>query len=122
MNYLYGDQVPQRMGNAHPNTVPYQEFPTEDGHMILAWAMTASLPASARPQAERMGRGRALASNAARLAHRAELVEMIRRVTLTRTRAWVQLLEQHAVPCGPINTVREVFEDPQVRLAACRSP
>src|SRR5690606_29530864 len=36
MNYLYGHQVPQRMGNAHPNTVPYQDFPTQDGYMILA--------------------------------------------------------------------------------------
>ena len=117
MNYLYGDQVPQRMGNAHPNTVPYQEFPTEDGHMILAVGNDGQFArfcqAAGRSEWAEDERFR---SNAARLAHRAELVEMIRRVTLTRsTRAWVQLLEQHAVPCGPINTVREVFEDPQVR-------
>lgn len=117
MNYLYGDQVPQRMGNAHPNTVPYQAFPTEDGHMILAVGNDGQFArfcqAAGRSEWAEDERFR---SNAARLAHRAELVEMIRRVTLTRsTRAWVQLLEQHAVPCGPINTVREVFEDPQVR-------
>ncbi|KGH08670.1 CaiB/BaiF CoA transferase family protein [Comamonas thiooxydans] len=117
MNYLYGDQVPQRMGNAHPNTVPYQEFPTEDGHMILAVGNDGQFArfcqAAGRSEWAEDERFR---SNAARLAHRAELVAMIRRVTLTRsTRAWVQLLEQHAVPCGPINTVREVFEDPQVR-------
>ena len=117
MNYLYGDQVPQRMGNAHPNTVPYQAFPTEDGHMILAVGNDGQFArfcqAAGRSEWAEDERFR---SNAARLAHRAELVEMIRRVTLTRsTRAWVQLLEQHAVPCGPINTVREVFDDPQVR-------
>ena len=54
--------------------------------------------------------------NAGRLQHRAELVERIRALTVTRsTRDWIALLEQHAVPCGPINTVADVFADPQVQ-------
>ena len=117
MNYLYGKQVPQRMGNAHPNTVPYQDFPTADGHMILAIGNDGQFArfcqAIGEPgwaQDERFMR------NAARLANRTELVERILAVTATRTtRDWISLLEQHAVPCGPINTVRDVFEDPQVK-------
>ncbi len=117
MNFLYGDKEPQRMGNAHPNTVPYQDFPTADGHMILAigndgqfarFGQAIGAPGwAADPRFVR---------NDGRLAHRTELVERIRAVTVTRTtRDWIALLEQHAVPCGPINTVRDVFNDPQVK-------
>ena len=116
MNFLYGDKVPQRMGNAHPNTVPYQDFPTADGHLILAIGNDSQFArfcdAIGEPdwaQDERFAR------NTARLANRAELVARICAVTVTRsTRDWIDLLQQH-VPCGPINTVREVFEDPQVK-------
>lgn len=117
MNYLYGKQMPQRMGNAHPNTVPYQDFPTQDGHMILAIGNDGQFArfcqAIGQPgwaEDERFTR------NAARLANRTELVERIRAITVTRsTRDWITLLEQHAVPCGPINTVRDVFDDPHVK-------
>ena len=117
MNYLYGNQVPPRMGNAHPNTVPYQDFPTADGHMILAVGNDGQFErfchVAGRPEWASDSR---FATNAARIAHRDALIPLIREVTATRTtRDWIALLEQHAVPCGPINTVREVFEDPQVR-------
>ncbi|WP_159913587.1 CaiB/BaiF CoA-transferase family protein [Pantoea sp. 18069] len=117
MNYLYGSQVPQRMGNAHPNTVPYQDFPTQDGHMILAIGNDGQFvrfcAAIGRPD---WGVDERFARNAARLQHREELVERIRAITATRTtRDWIALLEQHAVPCGPINTVADVFGDPQVK-------
>ena len=117
MNYLYGQQVPQRMGNAHPNTVPYQDFATQDGHMILAIGndgqfarFCAAIDHPEWAQDERFG------CNAARLQHRVELVQRIRAITATRTtRDWIALLERHAVPCGPINTVADVFNDPQVQ-------
>lgn len=117
MNYLYGHQVPQRMGNAHPNTVPYQDFPTQDGYMILAVGNDGQFArfCQAIDQAQ-WAQDPRFATNAARLAHRAELIERIRAVTVTRSTAqWIALLEQHAVPCGPINTVRDVFADPQVQ-------
>ena len=117
MNYLYSGKVPQRMGNAHPNTVPYQDFPTQDGHMILAvgndgqfarFSLAAGQPGWAQDAR--------FSSNAARVAHRNELVALIQSVTVGRTTYdWITLLEQHGVPCGPINTVREVFDDPQVK-------
>ena len=117
MNYLYGGKVPQRMGNAHPNTVPYQDFPTADGHMILAVGNDGQFArlwhAAGQPGRAQDAR---FATNAARVAHRHELVALIRGVTVGKpTRDWIALLEQHGVPCGPINTVREVFDDPQVK-------
>ena len=117
MNFLYGDKVPQRMGNAHPNTVPYQDFPTADGHMILAIGNDGQFARFCHAIGEPgWAQDARFTHNAARLANRAELVERIRAVTVMRTtRDWIALLEQHAVPCGPINTVRDVFEDPQVK-------
>ncbi|MET1116863.1 MAG: CaiB/BaiF CoA-transferase family protein [Comamonas sp.] len=117
MNYLYGHQVPQRMGNAHPNTVPYQDFPTQDGHMILAIGNDGQFVrfcgAIGQPD---WAADERFARNAGRLQHREELVARIRALTVTRsTRDWIALLEQHAVPCGPINSVADVFDDPQVK-------
>jgi len=117
MNYLYGGQAPRRMGNAHPNTVPYQDFPTADGHMILAIGNDGQFArfCHAVGRAEWAADER-FATNAARLAHREVLIPLLREVTAQRgTRAWIALLEQHAVPCGPINTVADVFADEQVR-------
>lgn len=117
MNYLYSGQVPQRMNDAHPNTVPYQDFPTKDGHMILAVGNDGQFArfshAAGHPGWAQDVR---FANNAARVANRTELVAMIKGVTVTKTtHDWITLLEQHGVPCGPINTVRDVFNDPQVK-------
>ncbi|MEN9889183.1 MAG: hypothetical protein RL559_1220 [Pseudomonadota bacterium] len=117
MNYLHSGQTPRRMGNAHPNTVPYQDFPTADGHMILAIGNDGQFArfcaAAGQPDWARDPR---YATNAARLAHRGELIARLRELTRTRsTSEWVALLESVAVPCGPINTIADVFADPQVQ-------
>lgn len=119
MNHLYGDaaQPPRRLGNAHPNTVPYQDFPSADGHIILAIGNDGQFArfcqAVGQPEWALDPR---YATNAARVAHRAELVAQIHRLTVTRPSAdWIALLERHEVPCGPINTVAQVFADPQVQ-------
>lgn len=117
MNYLHSGQTPRRMGNAHPNTVPYQDFPTADGHMILAIGNDGQFArfcaAAGQPEWARDPR---YATNSARLAHRGELIERLRELTRKRsTSQWVALLESVAVPCGPINTIADVFADPQVQ-------
>ena len=117
MNYLYSGQLPQRMGNAHPNTVPYQDFPTADGHMILAIGNDGQFAkfCEAVGHAEWSCDER-FATNAARVTHRQALIPMIQAVTQTRnTSAWVSLLENLGVPCGPIHTVDQVYQDRQVR-------
>jgi crotonobetainyl-CoA:carnitine CoA-transferase CaiB-like acyl-CoA transferase len=115
MNHLYG-RTPVRMGNAHPNTVPYQDFPTADGYMILAMGndsqFAAFCKAVDRPEWAQDERFR---TNSARVRNRATLVPLIRQITVMRsTRDWIALFETVGVPCGPINTLAEVFQDPQV--------
>jgi crotonobetainyl-CoA:carnitine CoA-transferase CaiB-like acyl-CoA transferase len=122
MNYLVGGRPPVRMGNAHPNIVPYQDFPTADGHMIVAVGNDAQF---ARLAAELDRPGWAadprFATNAARVANRETLIAAIREVTVTRpTTDWVLRLERAQVPCGPINALDAVFADPQVRARALR--
>lgn len=122
MNYLTTGVPPKRMGNAHPNIVPYQDFPTADGDIIL----TVGNDGQFRKFAEVAGRPEwaddpRFASNKARVAHRQELVPMIRQVTVFRTTAeWVAALEQAGVPCGPINDLAQVFADPQVQARGMR--
>jgi len=115
-NYLAGGLVPRRMGNAHPNIVPYQAFPTADGDIILAVGndgQFAKLCAVAgHPEWSSDPR---YASNAQRVANRAVLVPLLRQATVMRTSAeWISALEAAGVPCGPINRIDEVFADPQV--------
>lgn len=121
-NYLIGGEVPRRMGNAHPNIVPYQDFPTADGYMIIAVGNDSQFAnlceALDRPQWARDARFR---TNPQRVKHRDELVEALRGVTLTRTTAqWVSMLEARGVPCGPINRMDQVFADPQVQARTMR--
>ncbi len=122
MNYLVGGQVPQRMGNAHPNVVPYQDFPSADGHFIIAVGNDGQFARLA----EAMGRpdwatDPAYATNAARVTNRAALVAAIGALSIGRpAAAWIARLEQAGVPCGPINTLADVFADPHVAARGTR--
>ena len=121
-NYLIGEQVPQRMGNAHPNIVPYQDFPTADGHMIVTVGNDAQFARFAavlgHPQ---WAQDERFATNPQRVRHRELLVALIREATLARsTDDWVAAMEAANVPCGPINTLDRVFANPQVRSRGLR--
>ena len=115
-NYLVGGKLPHRLGTAHPNTVPYQVFPTRDGFIIIA--------ANNDRQFERfceVARAPELlvdadfASNALRVRNRDRLIPQIEAVTRTRgTAAWMEALGAAGVPCAPVNTIDQVFADPQV--------
>jgi len=117
MNYLTTGVSPKRLGNAHPNIVPYQDFPTADGDFIL----TVGNDSQFRRFAEVAGRPEwaddpRFASNKQRVANRAVLVPLIRQATVFKTTAqWVAQLEAVGVPCGPINDLAQVFSDPQVQ-------
>ena len=117
MNYLTTGVAPQRLGNAHPNIVPYQDFPTADGDFIL----TVGNDSQFRKFAEVAGRSEwvedpRFATNKLRVANRGVLVPLIRQVTVFKTTAeWVAQLEAVGVPCGPINDLAQVFADPQVK-------
>jgi crotonobetainyl-CoA:carnitine CoA-transferase CaiB-like acyl-CoA transferase len=112
MNHLAGGMVPARMGNAHPNIVPYQVFATADGFLILAIAndrqfrrFCAAAGLAADPR---------FATNADRVGHRETLIALLKPVMASRTNAdWINALEAVNVPCGPINRIDQVFADPQ---------
>ena len=122
MNYLNTGVSPKRLGNAHPNIVPYQDFPSADGNFIIAvgndgqfrkLCEVADLTALADDPR--------FSSNKARVAHRAELIPLLRQATVFKTTAeWVTLLEAAGVPCGPINDLAQVFADPQVQARGLR--
>ncbi|MFY1053217.1 CaiB/BaiF CoA transferase family protein [Ectopseudomonas khazarica] len=117
MNYLTTGASPKRLGNAHPNIVPYQDFPSADGNFILAVGNDGQF----RKFCEVAGiAGLAddprYATNKARVANRAELIPQLRQATVFKTTAqWIALLEAAGVPCGPINDLQQVFADPQVQ-------
>ncbi len=116
-NYFATGKPPKRIGNLHPNIVPYQPFKTADGDVILACgndnlfrkfceaAGCTELADDAR-----------FASNGKRVENRAELTRLLQAVFARRnTREWVEILEAAGVPNGPINNVAQVFEEPQVK-------
>ncbi|MBU3057176.1 CaiB/BaiF CoA transferase family protein [Pseudomonas indica] len=122
MNYLTTGVPPRRLGNAHPNIVPYQDFPTADGDIIL----TVGNDSQFRKFCEVAGFREwaddpRFSTNQARVAHRAELIPLIRQATVFKTTAqWVALLEEAGVPCGPINDLAQMFADPQVQARGLR--
>ena len=117
MNYLVGGKPPQRLGNAHPNIVPYQAFPTQDGHIILAVGNDSQFAkfcqVAGRPE---LAKDERYATNPQRVAHRRELVPVIEELLMQRpSRDWLSALEAVGVPCGPINDLEQVFADPHVQ-------
>jgi len=120
--YLVSGQLPVRRGNAHPSIVPYQDFPTADGELLLTVGNDLQFrrfcAVVGRPEWAEDPR---FASNAARVAHRVELVALIRQRTVFRTTAdWMAELEAAGVPCGPVNDLAQVFADPQVQARGLR--
>jgi crotonobetainyl-CoA:carnitine CoA-transferase CaiB-like acyl-CoA transferase len=122
LNYLMSGVSPARLGNAHPNIVPYQTFATSDGHFILAvgndsqfrrFCETAGCPELADDEL--------FANNPARVANREALVPLIEAQTRRRpTGHWIADLQAAGVPCGPINDLEAVFADEQVRYRGLR--
>lgn len=116
-NYLVGKQVPERLGNAHPNIVPYQAFATQDGHMILAIGNDRQFQAFCEVVgALELAKDERFSTNPQRVEHREEVCDQVSGLLQTQTTAyWLQALEKVSVPCSPINTIDQVFEDPHLR-------
>jgi crotonobetainyl-CoA:carnitine CoA-transferase CaiB-like acyl-CoA transferase len=117
LNYLISGVPPGRRGTAHPNIVPYQAFATADGYLMLAVGNDRQFEgfcgAAGRPELATDARFR---TNAGRVANRALLIPEIDRLCrLKTTRQWLAVLAPIGVPCGPINNLAEVFDEPQVK-------
>ncbi|GAA5131410.1 CaiB/BaiF CoA transferase family protein [Alloalcanivorax gelatiniphagus] len=122
MNFLTTGRSPQRAGNAHPNIVPYQDFPTADGDLILTVGnddqFARFCEVAGHPEWAEDPR---FATNRSRVEHREVLVPLLRQTTVMKTtREWLDDLEAVGVPCGPVNTLEQVFEDPQAQARGLR--
>ncbi|MFO8047386.1 MAG: CaiB/BaiF CoA-transferase family protein [Halomonas sp.] len=117
LNTLVSGKDPERHGNAHPNIVPYQAFACADGHLVLTVGNDAQFARFAKLLGHpEWAEDPAYASNAARVGNRHVLVPMIQALLMTRGRNdWLAELETRGIPAGPINTLTEVFDDPQVQ-------
>ncbi|MCC7260377.1 MAG: CoA transferase [Alphaproteobacteria bacterium] len=122
-NYLISGNVPERIGNAHPNIVPYQSFATRDGHMIVAVGNDNQFAKfcdcighselAADPQ---------YTTNAARVERRTVLVPLLAEAMVQKpTHEWLAVLEQAGVPCGPIHRIDEAFAHPQAQFRGVRA-
>jgi crotonobetainyl-CoA:carnitine CoA-transferase CaiB-like acyl-CoA transferase len=122
LNYLVSGTPPPRLGNAHPNIVPYQSFETKDGHVIITIGTDRQFREFCRIAGlNGVAENERFRSNEDRVQNRKELVTIIARVMPTRhTQEWVDALEAVAVPCGPINSIDQVFADRQVRHRGMR--
>ncbi len=115
LNYLVGGKVPQRLGNAHPNIVPYQTFETADGHIIMAvgndrqyaeYCKIIGAPELAEAPYD---------TNRGRVENRTNLIPLLAPLMKKRkTSEWVEAFESASVPCGPINTIDQIFANEQV--------
>ncbi|MGB8274831.1 MAG: CaiB/BaiF CoA-transferase family protein [Alphaproteobacteria bacterium] len=116
-NYLTSGEVPRRCGNHHPNIMPYQVFGAADGLMILAVGNDAQFERFCTFAGKReLARDPRYATNAARLGNRDTLTPIIADLIAAHPiRHWVDGLAKVNVPCGPINTVDQVFAEPQVK-------
>jgi glutaryl-CoA transferase len=115
-NYLVGNQVPTRLGNAHPNIVPYQSFATSDGHCIVAVGNDDQFSRFCEViQQPQLATDTDYSSNQDRVQHREQLIPVLEAAMLTQTRDyWLTHFEQAGVPAGPINNIDEVFNNEQI--------
>lgn len=119
-SYLVGGVVPARQGSAHPSIVPYQVMPSADGYFMLAVGNDAQFARLCDVIGEPLlAQDPRYRHNAARVAHRAELVPQLQQSLRRRpTAEWLPLLQQAQIPATPVNQIDQVFDDPQVQARA----
>jgi len=117
MNYLVTGENPQRLGNGHPNVVPYQTFSTKDGNIILAIGNDQQFSRfCGLCNKDALATNPLFSSNKQRVTNRKKLIPIIARELLKQTTDWwVAELENSQVPCGPVNTLNDVFNHPQIK-------
>jgi crotonobetainyl-CoA:carnitine CoA-transferase CaiB-like acyl-CoA transferase len=115
-NYLIGGKVPARWGNAHPNIVPYQNFKTADGYLVIGVASEVIWKRfCAAVRREELASDPRFVNNSKRVENRAELIALLSDMFVQRdNETWFKLLTEAEVPCAPVQTIDQVFQAPQV--------
>jgi crotonobetainyl-CoA:carnitine CoA-transferase CaiB-like acyl-CoA transferase len=122
LNFLTSGVAPTRLGNAHPNIVPYEVFKTTDGHIVLAVGNDTQFAryCALAGQSELSVDAR-FATNPERVKHRSVLVPIVTALMQQQTTAWwLENLNAASVPCGPVNTIEDVFADAHVQARGLR--
>ncbi|MGH2478881.1 MAG: CaiB/BaiF CoA transferase family protein, partial [Ktedonobacteraceae bacterium] len=116
-NYLISGKEAVRYGNGHPNIVPYQTFPTSDGHVVVACANDRHYQGLCRLlEREDLATDPRFATNALRVSQRAELVAELEKTFSRRTTTeWLSRLRAASIPSGPINSISQAFNAPQIQ-------
>src|SRR5215470_14337576 len=122
LNFWCSGEIPKRYGNAHANIVPYEVFASADGHIILAVGNDGQFAAFCRVAGyPTLCEDPRFRTNPDRVRNRLILVPIVQQILRQRrSRQWIDELEAAGVPCGPINDMKTVFEDPQVRYRGMR--
>ena len=117
MNYLVSQDIPKRMGNAHPNIVPYQTFQTADGFIILTVGNDSQFADFCHvANCQTLIHDPRFATNQVRVRNREFVIERLAKIIKAKTSEfWLQELEMKGVPCGPINDIEQVFDNPQIK-------
>ena len=117
MNYLATGENPERLGNQHPNIVPYQVMPSADGYFVLSVANDAAFARFCQmAQTEALLEDPHFSTAVARVRHREEVTETLNAITREKSTCWwIENLEKNGIVCGQINALDEVFSDPQVQ-------
>jgi len=117
LNFMTSGEAPTRAGNAHQNVVPYQVFKAADGYLILAVGNDSQFRSFAKAIGKpELGTDPKFATNRMRVANRDELIPMLENIILTGKRdEWIDKMEVAGVPCGPIQSIDQVFAHPQVK-------
>lgn len=120
--YLTSGELPPRLGNGHPNIVPYEVFPASDGFFILAVGNDEQFRRLCEfAQIPQIAEDESFATNASRVRNRHALIPMLKAATSQHSVAhWIEGLERLKVPCGPVNRIDQVFSDPQVQSRGIR--
>jgi crotonobetainyl-CoA:carnitine CoA-transferase CaiB-like acyl-CoA transferase len=116
-NFIATGENPKRLGNQHPNIVPYQVFPTKDGYIVLSVGNDPTFERFCKLTGqEGLLQDPRFATNAKRVENRQFVTDTLTPVMRSRTtKEWVSALEAAKIGCGPINTLKDVFADPQVQ-------
>jgi crotonobetainyl-CoA:carnitine CoA-transferase CaiB-like acyl-CoA transferase len=122
MNYLVGGMVPKRLGTSHPSIVPYQAFNGQDGQMVIAVGNDTQFAklctAIGLPQ---LAQDERFKTNVSRVKNRDALIPVITDTVARKpVDEWIQMLTSVGVPCGPINNIQQVFDDPHVQHRGMR--
>jgi crotonobetainyl-CoA:carnitine CoA-transferase CaiB-like acyl-CoA transferase len=122
MNFLASGKAPARLGNAHPNISPYEVVPAADGHIILAVGNDGQFrKLCAILELDGVADDERFATNRARVAHRDEVRRLVTGATVKLAKAdLLAACERDGVPAGPINSIAETFDDPQVKARGLR--